>query len=76
MTTIILPPEVEAPLAEEARKTAYFVISNQNNDGSWYYGKRSTTEWIDNYHTGYILECLDTYAKIFKDPIADKAVAK
>lgn len=41
-----------------------FVVNNQNPDGSWYYSLKSTGKWIDNYHTGYILDCLDDSIKL------------
>jgi len=38
-----------------------YVLRNQNDDGSWFYSKTGKGKWIDNYHTGYILDCLDEY---------------
>jgi len=42
-------------------KAVDYVIDSQNENGSWFYSKRSTGEWVDNYHTGYILDCLDDF---------------
>jgi hypothetical protein len=36
-------------------------VSSQNEDGSWYYGEDSNLEWVDNFHTVYILESLMTF---------------
>jgi len=52
-------------LKSTAIKAADYVIDSQNENGSWYYAKRSTGEWIDNYHTGYILDSLDDFINYF-----------
>jgi hypothetical protein len=50
---------------EKLKKTAYdsikFVIDHQNPDGSWYYGTQPHHRWIDNFHTGFVLESLFDY---------------
>jgi rhamnogalacturonyl hydrolase YesR len=50
---------------DELKKTAFnsikFVIDHQNPDGSWYYGTKPYHKWIDNFHTGFVLECLFDY---------------
>jgi hypothetical protein len=50
-----------------AKKAVDYVINKQNNDGSWGYSMVKTGGWIDNYHTGYILDCLDEYQKLTND---------
>ncbi len=54
-------------LKETARKVVQFVIDHQNADGSWYYSISKTGGWIDNYHTGYVLDCLDEYIKLTQE---------
>lgn len=58
-------------LKSTAIKAADYVIDSQNENGSWYYAKRSTGAWIDNYHTGYILDSLDDFINYF-NPSAKK----
>ncbi len=41
-----------------ALRTARYVVQRQNADGSWAYGAESGQEWIDNFHTAYILVSL------------------
>lgn len=41
-----------------------YVMNHQNNDGSWHYSLASKGNWVDNYHTGYVLDCLDDYIKL------------
>ncbi|MDD5362994.1 MAG: delta-aminolevulinic acid dehydratase [Ignavibacteria bacterium] len=54
-------------LLDAARNTVGFVIENQRNDGSWGYSKGDNRDWTDNFHTGYILDCLDEYIKNTSD---------
>ncbi len=51
----------EAALLEAARKAVSYTINEQHEDGSWVYSDKRSR--IDNYHTGYVLDCLDTYIK-------------
>lgn len=40
-----------------------FCINNQHNNGSWTYGAKSYHQWIDNFHSGYNIECLVDISK-------------
>jgi len=51
----------EDELKEIASDSINFVIDHQNPDGSWYYGTKPHHRWIDNFHTGFVLECLFDY---------------
>ena len=50
-----------------AKKAINYVCTRQNNDGSWYYGTLPFHRWVDNFHTGYNLECIYIYQKYSKD---------
>jgi hypothetical protein len=52
---------------ELARQAAAFVVSHQKEDGSWGYSLANAGGWTDNYHTGYVLDCLDEYQKLTVD---------
>lgn len=54
-------------LQEEAARAVEFVANHQREDGSWYYSASKTGRWIDNYHTGYVLECLSEYIRCTGD---------
>lgn len=41
-----------------AGKLITFVLNHQNKDGSWPYGLADCQDFIDNFHTGFILESL------------------
>ena len=53
----------EEYLLDEAKKIVSYVCSKQNQDGSWAYGTLPFHQWIDNFHTGYNLECIYIYQK-------------
>jgi hypothetical protein len=44
--------------AEMVREAISKSVSLQNSDGSWFYGVDSRLDWIDNFHTAYVLESL------------------
>jgi hypothetical protein len=35
-----------------------WTCTNQRPDGSWPYGERPHLQWVDNFHTGYVLDAL------------------
>jgi len=51
-------------LKKEAEKTVLFVINHQKENGLWQYSIDDARGWSDNFHTGYVLDCLDEYIKI------------
>jgi hypothetical protein len=57
----------EAPLVEVAKKTVSLACKKQSVDGSWTYGTLPFHQWIDNFHTGYNLECIFEYARYSGD---------
>ncbi len=54
-------------LLEQARQTVQFSLNSQNSDGSWSYSKGDSREWVDNFHTGYVLDCLREYKENSRD---------
>jgi hypothetical protein len=52
---------------ELAKQAVAFVVSQQKEDGSWGYSLANAGGWTDNYHTGYLLDCLDDYQKLTSD---------
>jgi len=61
---------------KRAEAGAAFVIHHQNPDGSWPYALNDARTWVDNYHTGYILDCLDIYSALCQDDQARPALEK
>lgn len=57
----------EKELMEAAHKSVAFCCSNQKSNGSWSYGTYHFHQWIDNFHTGYNLECIQDYQQYSGD---------
>jgi hypothetical protein len=53
----------EERLAQAARDTVRFVAAHQRPDGAWPYAVDDPRQWVDNFHTGYVLDCLDEYER-------------
>jgi hypothetical protein len=45
---------------ELAQKALQYTADHQRSDGSWYYGEDGC-HWVDNFHTGYVLDCFKRY---------------
>lgn len=63
MLVCILLARVHAHTGEEALLTAAeegvrYTVAHQRPDGSWPYAERRGWDWVDGYHTGYVLDAL------------------
>jgi len=38
-----------------------YTARHQRPDGSWFYGEKWNLHWVDNFHTGYVLDCFKHY---------------
>jgi rhamnogalacturonyl hydrolase YesR len=61
---------------EIAEQAMVYSCSRQNNDGAWYYGEADHYHWIDNFHTGYNLDCLKRYITSTGDHQFDAVLKK
>jgi len=57
----------EERLFAEAKRTVSFVVQHQKENGAWSYSEGDARVWVDNFHTGYVLDCLDEYIKLAND---------
>ena len=57
----------EKELIEAAKKSVTFCCNHQKENGSWAYGTLPFHQWVDNFHTGYNLECIADYMKFSND---------
>ena len=57
----------EKKLIDEAKKSMQFCCDHQQENGAWAYGTLPFHQWIDNFHTGYNLECIFDYMKFSRD---------
>ena len=44
-----------------ARGAVDYTVGCQRGDGSWWYGEAENLHWVDNFHTGYVLDSLWWY---------------
>jgi hypothetical protein len=44
-----------AELLDWAERAARYVVTHQRTDGSWTYGEEPSQQWIDNFHTAFVL---------------------
>jgi len=54
-------------LIDFSKKIVQYVCNKQQKNGAWAYGTLPFHQWIDNFHTGYNLECIYTYQEVSKD---------
>lgn len=72
---LIFKYTAERKLINEAKKIVDYVCSKQNIDGSWYYSSLRYHQWIDNFHTGYNIECIYIYQSISRDNTYQKNIS-
>jgi rhamnogalacturonyl hydrolase YesR len=61
------------PAALRAAQSAMqYSCSRQHADGAWDYGEAPKYHWIDNFHTGYNLDCLKRYKESTGDASFDR----
>jgi rhamnogalacturonyl hydrolase YesR len=51
----------EEGLRAIAAQAVAYTAGEQRMDGSWWYGEAGNLQWVDNFHTGYVLDCLWWY---------------
>lgn len=57
----------EKELIDASQQSVSFCCEYQKSDGSWSYGTLDFHQWIDNFHTGYNLECIADYIRFSSD---------
>jgi len=57
----------EMSYMEISKRAISYCCKNQGEDGSWVYGEQSFHNWVDNFHTGFNLECISSYQESTKD---------
>jgi uncharacterized protein YyaL (SSP411 family) len=59
-----------------AEKAMRYTADHQLANGSWYYGEKDNLHWVDNFHTGYVLDCFKYYAQSTGDHQFDETTNK
>jgi hypothetical protein len=57
---------------EVARKALQYTAQYQQPNGAWWYGEKENMHWVDNFHTGYVLDCFKFYLKATGDSRFDR----
>lgn len=59
-----------ADFAEVASGAVRYALAHQRGDGSWPYAEGLVGTWVDNFHTGYVLDALLRCAQALEDEAA------
>lgn len=54
-------------LLDVATPAIAYTVGCQRADGSWWYGEAENLHWVDNFHTGYVLDSLWHYIRASGD---------
>ncbi|SHI94432.1 delta-aminolevulinic acid dehydratase [Aquimarina spongiae] len=63
-------------LLNEAEKAVRYACNFQKENGAWSYSTLPYHQWVDNFHTGYNLECIYTYQKMSGDNTFSEHITK
>jgi hypothetical protein len=55
-----------------ARGAMLYTAKHQHPDGSWFYGEAPNLQWVDNFHTAYVLDCFKQYSEATGDRTFDQ----
>lgn len=61
---------------ELAQKACDYVAASQREDGGWVYGEAEHWQWVDNLHTGFVLETMQYIAETLETDRFSKAIEK
>lgn len=59
-----------------AAKACNYVKNKQREDGSWIYGEADHWQWIDNLHTGFVLETMQSISETLQTKDYDSTITK
>jgi hypothetical protein len=66
----------EKKFLEPALRVARQAVGKQHPDGSWFYGEHPSQRWIDNFHTGYNLEALQSIGRSLETAEFDSSMRR
>jgi hypothetical protein len=61
---------------EVARRNLKFVLNSQNADGSWYYSTDGARDFVDHFHTCFVMKALAKIEQLTGDAGCRAAIAK
>jgi hypothetical protein len=66
----------EPAYAQVAEKNVAFVVESQNADGSWYYSTDGQRDFVDHFHTCFVLKALAKIERLTGDPRCTRAIER
>jgi hypothetical protein len=66
----------EKKFLEPALRVTRQAVEKQQADGSWFYGESRSQRWIDNFHTGYNLQALQSIDRNLKTDEFDASMQR
>jgi len=63
-------------LIEAAAPLVRFALAKQQAEGGWAYGSAGFQQWMDSFHTGFVLGALDVFRRATGDAPTARAVGK
>jgi hypothetical protein len=66
----------EPEYGRDAERNLRFVLEAQNPDGSWYYATDGARDFIDHFHTCFVLKALAAIETITGDPRCTEAIER
>jgi rhamnogalacturonyl hydrolase YesR len=61
---------------ELAERAFEYTAKYQRPDGSWFYGEARNLRWVDNFHTGYVLDCFKRFSEATGDDRFEENISK
>src|SRR6266496_668600 len=59
-----------------AKRNLNFVLENQNPDGSWYYAVDGVRDFVDHFHTCFVMKALTKIQSLTGDEACEEALVK
>jgi hypothetical protein len=66
----------ERALRDSALAAARYTARRQRDDGSWPYGVGRRISWVDNFHTGFVLDALNAVGGLLRVAEFEDAIAR
>ena len=66
----------EPKYLEAARRNRNFVIASQNQDGSWYYSIDGERDFVDHFHTCFVMKALAKIEQLTGSPECHNAIER
>ncbi|GIK76700.1 MAG: hypothetical protein BroJett022_03900 [Actinomycetes bacterium] len=65
----------ERRMADAVEAGVGFALAHQRADGSWPYAEAAIGGWVDNFHTGYVLDALLDCVPVLSPRLRERALA-